>query len=420
MRLFTAKSSRAIGVITLLLSQFFTLDQANAGLYSFTSHTFTTCSATGNTGPVQASCRTAYSTTWDEADANYTVVSGIQMWTVPASGTYRIKAVGAAGGGYGAGFYGMGASIQGDFSLTQGEILKILVGQQGVTNASYGQGGGGGSFVTKSNDTILVIAGGGGSMSNGGGDAGSSRTARACGDASLTTSGMPGCFWIGYDTVGGAGGTSGSGGGAITSSWNGHAGAGFLGNAPSGGATQWSSGMLGGTLTTYALGGFGGGGAGGMYGGSGGGGYSGGGASSRHAHGGGGGSYNSGVNKVETLTATATNGNVLITFIAAAITDSTISLVAPSTYTYRSASTITATVNAPGRVTFFANGKRIPGCIAVKTVSSGTITATCAYKPSSRGVVSISASLAPTDTTAFRPSSISLARSSISSRSGNR
>lgn len=394
---------------------------AQAALYSFTSHTFSTCSATGYTGPSESACRSAYSTTWDENSSNFTVVNGIQKWTVPASGTYRIKAIGSVGGGYSGGNYGFGASIQGDFTLTQGEVISILVGQQGVSSSGYGQGGGGGSFVARSSGTPLIVAGGGGSMSAGGGDAGSSRTARACGDASLTTSGMAGCYYSATPGDGvGAAGTNGSAGGAISSPWNGYPGSGFLGNASVGGAKSWSDGMLGGNLSTYGVGGFGGGGSGGMYGGSGGGGYSGGGASSRHSHGGGGGSYNSGVNKVEALNNQVAPGSVVITLVSVAISDTTTTLATPSSFTYRVATNLIATVTTSGRVTFFANGKRIGGCINIPTISSSSITATCSYKPSFRGNIQISATFTPSDTSAYRGSSSGRVVSSVLSRSGRR
>ena len=50
--------------------------------------------------------------------------SGIQIWTVPATGSYTIEAYGAQGGGdYG----GKGARIIGTFNLSSGDVLKILV-----------------------------------------------------------------------------------------------------------------------------------------------------------------------------------------------------------------------------------------------------------------------------------------------------
>lgn len=393
---------------------------SQAALYPFSSHTFTNCTATGNSGPTQTQCRTTYSTTWDETDSNFIVVNGIQKWAVPASGTYSVTAKGAAGSLYtGYSTTGFGASIKGDFQFTQGETLQILVGQRGITNSSnsYGGGAGGGSFVVSGAGTLLIAAGGGGSHGTGGGDGGLPSAVRLYADASLTTTGKAGDTF--YET-GGAGGTNGNAGGASPSAYNGYPGSGFNQDAPSGGAKKWSNGLLGGDVTTYGVGGFGGGGSGGMYGGSGGGGYSGGGANSRHGPGGGGASYNSGVNKTETLTTTFAQGSVTITLVAIAISDSTTTLSVPALFTYRSASNIIATVSAPGRVTFLVNGKRIAGCVSVPTISSGSISATCSYKPSVRGAVQFSASLTPSDTGAYRASTSEPARSSVTSRDSKR
>lgn len=61
------------------------------------------------------------------------------------------------------------------------------------------------------------------------------------------------------------------------------------------------------------------------------------------------------------------------------------------------AQNISATLSAEGRVTFLANGKRIPGCI--NKIASGTtpITVTCAWKPQTSGSFIIRAVLTPTD-----------------------
>ena len=143
-------------ILLLLSSNLIYIQSANAALYSFTSHTFTNCSATGASGPTQAACRTAYSTTWDENNSYFTVTSGIQSWTVPFTGTYTITAIGAGGASPG----GKPASMTGDFTLAEGSIIKILVGQLGTTG--YGRGGGGGTFVVDNANTPLVVGGGGG------------------------------------------------------------------------------------------------------------------------------------------------------------------------------------------------------------------------------------------------------------------
>ena len=61
---------------------------------------------------------------------------------------------------------GLGAYIKGEFNLTAGNRISILVGQQadGVShgNSNAGGGGGGGTFVVLELETPLLIAGGGG------------------------------------------------------------------------------------------------------------------------------------------------------------------------------------------------------------------------------------------------------------------
>ena len=145
---------------------------ASFALYSFSSHTFTNCGATGRSGPTLANCKSSYSTTWEnDTDLFNVQTQGIQEWTVPSTGTYRIEAYGAQGGnGSGSSTGGLGARMRGDFSLTNGEVIKIMVGQQGGEDGNS-VGGGGGTFVIKSpyNNTasILVIAGGGGGEARG-------------------------------------------------------------------------------------------------------------------------------------------------------------------------------------------------------------------------------------------------------------
>src|SRR5210317_834493 len=109
--------------------------ETQAPLFEFTSHTFDHARNTYTyRGPTLAQCQSAYNVTWD-TNANYfTVVgTGVQQWTVPATGMYEIDAYGATGGTY---YYdnkeycsGKGARIKGTFSLTRGDIIQILVGQ---------------------------------------------------------------------------------------------------------------------------------------------------------------------------------------------------------------------------------------------------------------------------------------------------
>jgi hypothetical protein len=242
------KCAGKIGIVLSLLTALIVgIPNSAQAAYAFTSHTFTTCGQTGVSGPSQATCRSAYSTTWDESDTNFTVTGGIQIWTVPYTGLYRINAYGAAGSG-GAGQYGTstggnGAQVQGDFSLTEGDKIRILVGQQGSnTGATTGDGaagsGGGGTFVIKgtsgANDVdVLVIAAGG----NGGND--------------------PGYISTPANGLGGLYTSSGTGDGANN-------GGSFRGTAPTYGGASFASGGAGGTYARggeYGYGGFGGGGS---------------------------------------------------------------------------------------------------------------------------------------------------------------
>lgn len=76
---------------------------------------------------------------------------------------------------------------------------------------------------------------------------------------------------------------------------------------------------------------------------------------------------------------------------------SSISISGNSTATYMQPFTISASLGVAGtdgKVTFFANGKRIPGCINKSSVS---LAATCSWKPSKRGSALISAQLVPSN-----------------------
>jgi len=296
---------------------------ASFALYSFSSHTFTNCGATGRSGPTLANCKSSYSTTWEnDTDLFNVQTQGIQEWTVPSTGTYRIEAYGAQGGnGSGSSTGGLGARMRGDFSLTKGEVIKIMVGQQGGEDGNS-VGGGGGTFVIKSpyNNTasILVIAGGGG---------GEAQNSIGTPAGQTTNNGAVG------GNSGGSAGTSGNAGGSVKFATG---GAGFSGNSSLIGynsGSQWSviaySFVNGGVgargSTSYgednSLGGFGGGGAScscSTGGGGGGGGYSGGGGGGpqtfgSYSFGGGGGSYNAGSNTSNSSGARSGHGQVIIT-----------------------------------------------------------------------------------------------------------
>jgi MYXO-CTERM domain-containing protein len=233
------------------------------------------------------------------ASGSIFVYSGsIDTYTVPTTGVYDISVSGAQGGLSEQYSGGAGAVVSGDVSLTAGEVLDIVVGQQGGAHNGATGGGGGGSFVwVLSTSQLLAAAGGGGGAAYASGDGGGGTN---------VTSGQAGfdSLNLGY---GGSGGSNGSGGGGGTNSSavgnnNGGGGGGWLTSGGSGtGGTIKGSGLGGNGPPSFSgglgddqdNGGFGGGGGGGFEGGGGGGGYSGGGGGGGYpaGAGGGGGSY---------------------------------------------------------------------------------------------------------------------------------
>ncbi|MEI6021515.1 MAG: hypothetical protein WCR21_10330, partial [Bacteroidota bacterium] len=200
------------------------------------SFTFTPCGATGASGPTQSQANSTYST-GNSLNGSVTITgSGIQQFTVPTTGIWKIDARGASGYPFGSG--GRGARIYGEVSLNAGDVLKIVVGQMGNFCNSSGNlqyGGGGGSFVARLNNTPLVVAGGGG-----GSHAGSYAASSA--DGTVVTAGNTGA-----GSTSGLGGTGGSGG-AASSSANG--GAGFYGDGggTTGPALSFTNGAAGGNV----------------------------------------------------------------------------------------------------------------------------------------------------------------------------
>jgi hypothetical protein len=507
---FWAARKHLLTAVLLFSSNLLFIDSAQANLYAFTSHTFTPCGATGPTGPSLANCISTYSSSTFEDNVSYfNVTSGIQIWTVPTSGSYTITAAGAKGGG-GNSIGGTGARMTGTFSLTQGAKLRIIVGQSGTDGAGRNGGGGGGTFVQNNDDLnttgIFVIAGGGG----GGGYYSNGTNVNAV----TTNASQPG--WNG-NTASSLNNPASSGNGGFNFiQAGGGGGGGFSGNGGSIsaacatfsgiGGSSFSSGGSGAT-GSYA-GGFGGGGSGdwcSYTGGGGGGGYSGGSGGWYHGSGGGGGSYNSGTSQTNlaasnnatgfvtitlastpdttpptftssssfsaaeniatsataatirvsesatvtissgadaarfniarsetntaiikfnaspdfeapadvggnnvyeiTLTATDAAANAGTQSITITVTDvvdtssfNSLTLAgSATTATYRTVVVITANITVASKVTFRVNGKILPGCKNKSTTgSSPNIVATCSWKPSNRGIVSLTATAAPT------------------------
>ena len=95
---------------------------------------FTNLNATGRYGPTTLGSHY----TGQDHDGQVTLSSGIQQWTVPYTSDYRIEAIGAAGGfdptANSAQYRGRGATMIGTFRLNKGEVVQIIVGQEGGIN----------------------------------------------------------------------------------------------------------------------------------------------------------------------------------------------------------------------------------------------------------------------------------------------
>ncbi|KAL9653386.1 hypothetical protein ABK040_002022 [Willaertia magna] len=128
---------------------------------------FTTLGCTGQTIPSDLSSYKGKKYLED-----VTIKNGYQFFTVPFTGKFKITACGAAGGKNthcsNGSREGYGAKVYGEFRLTKGDVLKILVGQKGEncvgSTGGGGAGGGGGTFVVlrKGNKPLIIGAGGNG------------------------------------------------------------------------------------------------------------------------------------------------------------------------------------------------------------------------------------------------------------------
>jgi hypothetical protein len=274
--------------------------------------TFTNCSATGKDGPSQTDCDSAYGGGF--LDGSVIVSNGIQYFTIPSDGSYYIEAAGAKGGGSSA---GKGALMSGDFTLTAGDTLVVVVGQQG--SGIYPQGGGGGGtfvWINGQQSEPLIAAGGGGgdgTMNDSQIDGTTGTSGRVGGEGYGWGGGVAGS--AGTSGYGGGGGSGGNGGTNKTGGGAGWKGDGGCGCPRAGFSLPSFVGGDGGSIS----GGFGGGGGGDSSAAGGGGGYSGGGgggwgSSSEYngARGGGGGSYISGSNQSNVSGYNADHGYVSI------------------------------------------------------------------------------------------------------------
>lgn len=254
---------------------------------------------------------------WSQT-TTYNYTGTIETYTVPDGvNSISIQAYGAQGGNENG---GLGASMYGEFSVTPGQVLNIVVGQQGVVNncggADASGGGGGGSFVWDPSDAaapMVAAGGGGGGNQNWTGDCTNGVNGQAGTDG---TSGSEGEAAGGSDGQGGAGNAP-SGTGAGGGGWLSNGETSIFDATATGGATlpDFAGGDGSNTYGPGGEGGYGGGG-GAVCGCGGGGGYSGGAGgngSTCRAGGGGGGSYNEGTNQSNVGGIRMGNGQISIT-----------------------------------------------------------------------------------------------------------
>jgi hypothetical protein len=321
-------------------------------------------------------------------------------WTVPSGVTsILVDAFGAQGGKSSCTFNtvasgGLGGRVQSRLTTTPGEILHIYVGGQGNSasqssnttspgwngggKGGYGNGGGywgsGGGGATDVRTSIgvlstrLLVAGAGGGA--------------ACQNSSTTDNGGAGGGLTGGVSAQAAsgsttsfGGTQSAGGAGITWTGWGPSKAGALGLGGDAQLTDSSS-------NSSQVNGGGGGGAG-YYGGGGG----------SWVGGGGGSSFTDPVrasNVTHTQGSRTGNGLLTITYAVALPVITTSIAGNVSSVSKGQIVQLTANVDQAGKVTFLANGKRIPGCISISTAGGNVF---CNWKSAGNKPVQITATI---------------------------
>ena len=354
-------------------------------------------------------------------------------WQVP-SGVSEISLVVVGGGGGGGGDAAGGGGAGGmylntNFSVTPGNTISVKVGAGGAGGqCSPGNGGScANGYVAPENGiesifgTVTTPGGGKGGVYNSGaggngGSGGGGGGPR--GNGGLKT--VSGANYFGNNGgTGNADGGGPGGGGAGNVGTSASPGAGGDGKATSITGTQiyLAGGGGGGSSVGQVSGGLGGGGAGS--------------ASCSYP-------FALGTNSLQAQSGSANTGGggggapwgcpgsggnggsgiVILSFLQDVTTTISIALTSSlRSAIYRTASTIEATVTgANGKVRFMQNGKVIPGCAAVQSVS---LVARCNWKPSSRGSTNLSARLTPSSA-GFQISNSTNLAIAISSRTTSR
>jgi len=357
-------------------------------------------------------------------------------WTVPADATnidYLVVAGGGSGGSRHAGGGGAGGMLTGtSTSLAGVTSLGVSVGPGGAavtpsgnnwadglngTNSILSKNSGAGAFVT-----VTALGGGGGSSAGDNATAGGSGGGSLSGTVGAGTSGQGNAGGLGvsgpsYWSSGGGGGAGHAGYAAASQSVAGAGGEGAiwladfdtktatalglnLTNQTSGASVYFAGGGGAGSTATAASGGIGGGGAGSIGANT---------ATSGTANSGGGGGGAGCCNP--NYSGAGGSGVIIIRYPA----NVGLSLAISATPIYRAVTNIVATANIDGKVTFLANGKAIPGCKNLATVSK---TVTCPWKPSLHGISAIAATITSSTYASYKGS---FSRSAtILARSNNR
>jgi hypothetical protein len=116
----------------------------------------------------------------------------------------------------------------------------------------------------------------------------------------------------------------------------------------------------------------------------------------------------------ETVTVTVTNVVDTSSFSAFSIAGNV------TTAPYRTSIDISATVTVSSKITFLLNGKRIAGCISKLATGSGSsYAATCSWKPTQIGYMTITSQAVPT-TAGITGSTSSILRIFVAKRTNNR
>jgi hypothetical protein len=381
--------------------------------------------------------------------------AGSYTWIRPAY-ISKIRVLVIGGGGGGGGDYGGGGGAGGFIDSTIAISLSTQNFSLYVANGGAGHAGNSNATPAANGETstafgFSAIGGGGGGSpeankpgyaggSGGGAGSGTDGTTGANGTTGQGYGGGTSRIYAGQTVQSGGGGGAGQlGGNGAYSSSNAIGGSGGNGlqsditgvslyySGGGGGGTHTGTGTCltpaasGGNVGNGAPGGLGGGGAAGqcllnsLSAGTGNAGADG---SANTGGGGGGGSVQSG----RTTNAHGGNGGSGIVIISYAYISSAapvLTLPGGQSLIYRSAISLTATSPVDGYVTFYSQGKRIPGCSRIAmTITGSNYQAVCNWRPSTHSASNISATIAPRDS--FAPTVTGQSRFQPAPRAGTR